>query len=71
MLRKVVSGSMVLAAVPVASAAQKSGGEATLKRPTELPIYNAVEERFDHFQSYSIQMANNNNLFVRIVQQNE
>lgn len=56
MLRKVVTGSMLLAAVPVANSTQKSGGgggggggsdSTTLKRPTELSIYNAAEERFE------------------------
>lgn len=46
MLRKVVTSSMLLAAAPVANAQQKSAGEPTLKRPTDLSIYSAVEEKY-------------------------
>lgn len=50
MFRKALSNTMLLAAIPVAAnTAQTSGGEPTLKRPTDLPIYNTNDEKFDFF----------------------
>lgn len=61
MLRKVVTSSMLLAAAPVANAQQKSAGEPTLKRPSDLSIYSAVEEKYDSVYStqWHKQMINN------------
>lgn len=66
MLRTMVSSSMLLAAVPVANATQKSGSEPIVRRPSELSIYN-VEEKFDHVRFYdpiAIAQLQNNQFYL-------